>query len=403
MAIGKGLIDPVDSVSGVKFCVLEAGVKYENRDDFVVIALDDGTKTAGVFTKNKFCAAPVHVAKKHLSEASAKYLVINTGNANAGTGKQGLFDANQTCQMLADHLGCNKEEVIPFSTGVIGEHLAMDKIKSAINIMPQAENFNDDYARASSGIMTTDTRPKATSTSVNIDGQLVTISGMTKGSGMIKPNMGTMLSFIQTDADCSEIDLQALLLKATNQSFNRITVDSDTSTNDACLVSATAQSKVKITQANIKQFEQALIELMQTLAHEMVRDGEGASKFIEIKVKNAVSNEDALSIAYSVGHSPLVKTAISASDANWGRILMAVGKAPATQLDVDQVDVYLDDVCIVQNGEKHSEYTEEKGAAVFEKEEFCIVVDLKLGTSEECIWTCDLSYEYIRINAEYRS
>ncbi|MCJ8311791.1 MAG: bifunctional glutamate N-acetyltransferase/amino-acid acetyltransferase ArgJ [Saccharospirillaceae bacterium] len=403
MAIGKGLIDPVEAIAGVKFCVSQAGVKYEKRDDFVVIALADSTKTAGVFTKNRFCAAPVHVAKQHLSQTNPKYLVINTGNANAGTGKQGLIDANQTCQMLAEHLGCKKEEVIPFSTGVIGEYLAMDKIESAINTLPQTKDFNDDYARASSGIMTTDTRPKATTVSVEIDGEIVTISGMTKGSGMIKPNMGTMLSFIQTDADLSAIDLQVLLLKVTNQSFNRITVDSDTSTNDACLLSATAQSKVKITESNINQFEKALIEIMQTLAHEMVRDGEGASKFIEIKVKNAVSNEDALSIAYSVGHSPLVKTAISASDANWGRILMAVGKAPASQLDVDQVDVYLDDVCIVQNGEKHPDYTEEKGAAVFAKEEFSIIVDLKLGSSEECIWTCDLSYEYIRINAEYRS
>ncbi|BCE00638.1 bifunctional glutamate N-acetyltransferase/amino-acid acetyltransferase ArgJ [Marinicellulosiphila megalodicopiae] len=403
MAIGNGLVDPVTPINGVKFCVTQAGVKYSNRDDLVVIALSEQTISAGVFTTNKFCAAPVHIAKKHLCEAKPKYLLINTGNANAGTGKQGLKDAQTSCELLAKQLGCNSNEIIPFSTGVIGEYLPMAKIETAISNLPAVSDFKDDHARAAKGIMTTDTRPKAASIDFEIEGQTITISGMTKGSGMIKPNMGTMLSFIQTDVDVSQIDLQALLLRATNQSFNRITVDSDTSTNDACVLSATGSSGVVLNENTLEIFETKLIELMQTLAHEMVRDGEGASKFIEIKVKNAASNADALSIAYSVGHSPLVKTAISASDANWGRILMAVGKADAGSLDVDQVDVYLDDVCIVQNGQKHPDYTEQKGAAVFAKEEFSIIVDLKLGESEECIWTCDLSYEYIRINAEYRS
>jgi len=403
MAIGKGLIDPVNEIEGVRFCVVKAGVKYENRDDFVVIALSENTQSAGVFTTNKFCAAPVHVAKSHISETQPKFLVVNTGNANAGTGEQGLIDANKTCELLAKQLGCKKNEILPFSTGVIGEYLPMEKIEHAILSLPQALEFSDDYKLAASGIMTTDTRPKAVSNQIEIDGKLITISGMTKGSGMIKPNMATMLSFIQTDADLSLVDIQSVLKSATNQSFNRITVDSDTSTNDACILSATGQSNVVINANNLARFEQALISLMQTLAHEMVRDGEGASKFIEVKVKHAASNKDALSIAYSVGHSPLVKTAITASDANWGRILMAVGKAEAEHLDVDQVDVYLDDVCIVQNGQKHPTYTEEKGAEVFEKEEFTITIDLKAGWCEECIWTCDLSYEYIRINAEYRS
>ena len=400
MPIGNGLTKPVKPMAGIEFSVQQAGVKYSNRKDFVVIKLARDSQTVGVFTKNKFCAAPVQVAKAHLQQQQPQYLVINTGNANAGTGQQGLQDAKQTCELLAQQLGCRPEQVLPFSTGVIGEYLPMPVLEQAIK---QVALFDASYLDAAQGIMTTDTRPKAASVSFQLDGQTLTIAGITKGSGMIKPNMGTMLSFIQTDADLSQIDQQALLQQCVDRSFNRITVDSDTSTNDACVLTATAASNAVITAGNLAVFQQHLLELMQTLAFEMVRDGEGASKFIEVNVSQAYDAATALEVAYSVAHSPLVKTALTAGDANWGRILAAVGKAEVQQLDVDLVDVYLDQVCIVKQGQKHPDYTEEQGAAVFAKEELLIDIRLNNGQACEQVWTCDLSYEYIRINAEYRS
>lgn len=348
-----GLIEPevLLAVSGVRLASVAAGIKKNKSNDLVLIELVEGSRCAAVFTRNKFCAAPVTLAREHLARASTRYLLINAGNANAGTGKQGMRDAVRSCQSVAQHGHCEEDQVLPFSTGVIGQNLPVEKIENAL---PQAfsELAEDNWLAAGRGIMTTDTRLKGVSRQVEIDGRNITITGMSKGAGMIQPNMATMLAYIATDVAIEQALLQQCLLDAVAISFNSITVDSDTSTNDACVLMATgcAGNRV-ITEKNTdyQAFSQALQEVCLYLAQAIIRDAEGATKFITLEVNAATSVEDARQVAYTVAHSPLVKTALFASDPNWGRILAAVGRS-GVEFELDKIQIYLDDVCIVSNG-----------------------------------------------------
>ncbi len=398
----KDLID----VAGVRVAAVASHVRYANRLDLVLMELAPGSTSAGVFTQNAFCAAPVHVARDHLKSSlgSVRYLLINTGNANAGTGKVGVEDALACCDALASAVGIKRHEILPFSTGVIGEKLPVHKIAAGI---PSAlESLGNDWLNAAKGIMTTDTCPKARSTTVQIAGKTVVITGMSKGAGMIKPNMATMLSFVFTDAKIDQATLQSLLQGAVDQSFNRITVDGDTSTNDCCVLSATGQSGIEITKHNASDFavfESALRALVQELAKDIIRDAEGAKKFVTVDIKGGATSKECLLVAYAISESPLVKTALSASDPNWGRILAAVGRAGIDGLDVDKIDMYLGDVCIVTGGMLAPDYTEAQGQAQMNQEQIFITVDLNRGEARETVWTSDLSEEYVRINASYRS
>lgn len=407
MAVGQGLVDSLLPVSGVSIGVACAGIKKQGRRDLVIFELSPGSTVGAVFTKNTFCAAPVHVAKKHLAQTSeTRFLVINTGNANAGTGEQGMDDALETCNRLAAKRSVNPEQVLPFSTGVIGEYLPMDALIAGI---PNALEtlMVDNWDEAATGILTTDTRAKGSSQQFVYEDETITVTGIAKGSGMIKPNMATMLSFVATDAKVSPELVQKICTLASEQSFNRITVDGDTSTNDASVLIATGQADTPLIDSEehplFKHLLKTVKQVMLSLAQQIIRDGEGASKFIEVKVTGSDTVENALKIAYSVAESPLFKTAMSASDANWGRILMAVGKAGVDDLDVDAIDVYLGDVQIVAQGQRAKAYTEEQGAAVVEQEEIQVKVVLNRGEIEEAVWTTDLTHEYIKINAEYRT
>ncbi|WP_020409320.1 bifunctional glutamate N-acetyltransferase/amino-acid acetyltransferase ArgJ [Hahella ganghwensis] len=406
MAVGPGALPDFFEIPGVRIGIASAGIKKPGRKDVVVFELAEGSRTAGVFTKNQFCAAPVVVAKEHLKNDSPRYLLINTGNANAGTGSQGMQDALESCNALASEVNCSASHVLPFSTGVIGEPLPVSKIKSAL---PAAlENLmSAHWPEAASGIMTTDTRPKGATVEVLVEGKPVRISGISKGAGMIRPNMATMLAFVATDAPIAQDVLQQLLTEAVERSFNRITIDSDTSTNDACILTATGQADVTamtdLNQSEWLNFRAALQDLMQELAHAIVRDGEGATKFVEVRVEQAADRQEALDVAYTIAHSPLVKTALFASDPNWGRILAAVGRAEIESLDVNGIDIYLNDVCIVERGGRAVSYTEEAGQAVMDQEEILIRVVLRRGQVKDQVWTTDLSHEYVRINAEYRT
>ena len=395
------------TVDGVEVAVVEAAIRYPNRKDVVLFKLAKGTHTAAIFTLNKFCAAPVQVAKKHIAQQPVEYLLINTGNANAGTGEQGMEDAQASCKQVAKLFSCQESAVLPFSTGVIGELLPMPALLKGIDAC--AKQFNKEAAAqhnlqdAGTGILTTDTREKTASKKVLIDGKTVKIAGIAKGSGMIKPNMATMLGFVFTDAEIKNEQLQGYLQTTADKSFNRITVDGDTSTNDALCLSATARSGVVIDSKNEELFLLALQEVMTDLAQQIIRDGEGATKFVEIKIDGAQSTEEALECAYTIAHSPLVKTALFASDPNWGRILAAVGRAPIVDLDVSKVQLFLGDVQIVENGGLAATYREEDGAKVMQQSDIVIAVDLGRGTSSEIVWTTDFSYDYVKINAEYRS
>ena len=405
MAVGLKRLSQLSPVDGVQIGVCKAGIKYPDRYDLTVVSIDEGANVAGVFTKNQFCAAPVSVSKKHLSlnspSASARYLVINTGNANAGTGEQGISDALKCCEEIARLTQTSPQSVLTFSTGVIGENLPMDRILAGL---PTAiENCKaDNWVSAAEAIMTTDTMPKGFSTTFECDGESVTISGIAKGSGMICPNMATLLSFIATDAKISQDVLQEMLEKANNYSFNSITIDSDTSTNDSCVLIATGKGKLVLDQYSDVFFEK-LLALMKFLAQGLIRDGEGASKFIAVTVKNANDEAECRQIAYTVAHSPLVKTAFFASDANWGRILAAVGRAGVEGLDVNKINIHLNEVCIVEAGARSGNYTEEQGQAVMDKEDIEITIDIARGDIFHTIWTSDLSHDYIKINAEYRT
>jgi len=407
MAVGKGMADVLTPVAGVTIGVACAGIKEVGRHDLVVFELSPGSTVGAVFTKNAFCAAPVITCKQHLQTgAGTRFLVVNTGNANAGTGQQGLDDALETCTRVAAQKSVDPEQVLPFSTGVIGEYLPMTALA---NGLPNAMSTltADNWLDAAQGILTTDTRSKGASRQFEFEEETITVTGIAKGSGMIKPNMATMLAFVATDAPISQSLLQKITEEASEASFNRITVDSDTSTNDSCVVVATGKAPVTEVKQDGDPFYRYLLktmkEVMLSLAHQIIRDGEGASKFISVCVEKANNSSEALAVAYSVADSPLFKTAMSASDANWGRILMAVGKSDVENLDVDNIDVFLGDVQIVQSGQRAKSYTEEQGASVVEQEEIAVRIVLNRGESHETVWTSDLSHEYVRINAEYRT
>lgn len=398
-------VTPFPSVRGVRLSTAAAGIRYRNRDDIALFELPPGSVCAAVFTRNAFCAAPVQLAREHLRVCAPRYLLINTGNANAGTGAVGLRDARTCCTAVARIADCGAEEVLPFSTGVIGEPLPVAAIEAGL---PAAFDALDagGWADAAQGIMTTDTVPKGISRQIEIDGHTVTVTGIAKGSGMIRPDMATMLAFIATDASVAPDLLQRCLQQAVQRSFNRVTVDGDTSTNDACVLMATGGSPLPSMDREGPAYEalcEALAEVCEYLAQALIRDGEGASKFVTVDVAGGRDAEECLSVAYTVAHSPLVKTALFASDPNWGRILAAVGRAGLHELNLERVAIHLDDVCIVRDGGRAADYTEALGQEVMGREEITIFIELGRGIARERVWTCDLSYDYVRINAEYRT
>ena len=405
MPVGLGPLPVLHPVPGFRLGIASAGIKRAGRKDVVIMEAAEGASIAGVFTTNAFCAAPVTLTRKHLS-SSPRYLLVNTGNANAGTGKPGMQAALSTCEALADLCGVNSQQVLPFSTGVIGELLPAAKV---IEAMPAAlaDLAEDNWAVAAEGIMTTDTQPKGSSRQIMLAGQTITITGISKGAGMIRPNMATMLGYVATDAKVAQPLLQQIVKAAADLSFNRITIDGDTSTNDSCMLIATGQAEMpEISSAESGEYQQlveAINAVMLELAQAIVRDGEGATKFVTIQVNGGGNRDECLDVGYAVAHSPLIKTALFASDPNWGRILAAVGYAGVPSLDVEQIDVYLDDVCIARNGSRAEEYREEQGAGVMAKAEITIRIELGRGDYSETLWTTDLSHEYVRINAEYRS
>lgn len=390
----------LNEIKGVKCSSIASGIKSNNSLDLSLISLIEDSSTAAVFTQNIFCAAPVLVAKNHLNH-KIQALLINSGNANAGTGKKGLENSFKSCEIIAEELSIKPEQVLPFSTGVIGQLLPIESIEKNANqlVNSLAENGLVDVAK---GILTTDLVEKYCSVSFEVNGVTVNLSGVAKGSGMIRPNMATMLSFIVTDIGASQDELQQCLNISVNQSFNRITIDGDTSTNDACTLSATNQSGILYSQCKV-EFQNALNELTKKLAHMIVKDGEGATKFVEVRVSGLESNEDCLEVAYTVAHSPLVKTALFASDANWGRILAAVGRARVEGISFENINISLNEVHIISSGEISEQYTEEAGSREMKKSEITIRINLGDFKTNESVWTTDLSYDYVKINAEYRS
>ncbi len=389
-------------VAGINIATAAANICYSDRTDLALIELAPNSTTSAVFTQNAFCAAPVLVAKQHLKKTAPRYLLINAGNANAGTGQGGIDAAMACCESIASVMGCDANQVLPFSTGVIGENLPVDKIKKVIPDLKIDLNPHH-WMAAANAIMTTDTVPKGVSCQVSIGNQVVTITGIAKGVGMIRPDMATMLAYITTDAKVEQALLDTCLEKSVGQSFNRITVDGDTSTNDACVLVATGQSKVAISELNLIEFQQALDKVFETLAKALVRDGEGATKLITINVTEAQNAKESDRVAYTIAHSPLVKTAFFANDPNWGRILAAVGRAGVKDLDINKLKIFLGDVCIVENGGRSASYTEALGQKVMNESEITIDIQLNRGQASSQIWTCDFSYDYVKINAEYRS
>ena len=406
MAVGDVSMPQMHVVQGVKIGSAEAYIRYPNRRDLVIFEFSQGTNAAGVFTQNAFCAAPVHVCKKHLDMGNPRYLVINTGNANAGTGKLGMENAKATCFKLAELAQVEPFEILPFSTGVIGEQLPIERLSQGLQ--PALNTLNDSaWVDAATGIMTTDTTPKGASEQFELDGVLYTMTGISKGAGMIRPNMATMLSFVATDAPIARHLVQKMLKISADQSFNRITVDGDTSTNDSCIFAATGLAGgVEINTEDDARYVavlDVLCRVMKRLAQLIIRDGEGATKFITVAVEGGHDIQECCDIAYSIAHSPLVKTAIFASDPNWGRILAAIGYAGVKDLDVEKIQVWLDNVQICKDGGAAEDYTEEAGASVMSQTEMTIRVDLGRGQAKDTVYTCDLSYDYVKINADYRS
>lgn len=409
MAVGEGALPDFKGIEGVRIGIAEAGIKKAGRKDLVVFELAPGSACAGVFTRNAFCAAPVTICRTHLAGSSdqnfSRYLLINTGNANAGTGEQGYSDAMACCSKLAELKAVAPECVLPFSTGVIGEYLPVQKIEQGLP-SALADLSDNNWASAAEGIMTTDTRPKGVSKEFYYAGERIRIEGISKGAGMIKPNMATMLGFITCDAKLSQGLCQSLISELAEVSFNRITVDGDTSTNDSCILVATGKSaapEIDPEHPDFSGFKQVLKDAFVELAQLIVRDGEGATKFVAVEVSAAQSTEEALEVAYTIAHSPLVKTALFACDPNWGRILAALGRAAISDFDLSRVDIFLDEVQIVASGGKSLSYTEEAGQKVMNRDEITIRVDLKRGKSSETVWTTDLSHDYVTINAEYRT
>jgi glutamate N-acetyltransferase / amino-acid N-acetyltransferase len=394
-------------VPGVRIGVAMAGVRKANRRDLVLMALDPGTAVAGVFTKNRFCAAPVQLCRTHLAATSdIRAIVINTGNANAGTGADGLQRARQTCDAVAALMGVQPQQVLPFSTGVIMETLPVERIVAGLPAA-QAALSPTGWGDAASGIMTTDTLPKAASRQVSIGGCTVTLTGISKGAGMIRPNMATMLGYIATDAAVAPAALQQLVREAADLSFNRITIDGDTSTNDSFLLIATGRAGhapiTALDSADGRVLRDAVVALAQQLAQAIVRDGEGATKFITVQVQGGRNAAECQLAAYAIAHSPLVKTAFFASDPNLGRILAAVGYAGIDDLDQGLIDLFLDDVHVVTLGGRHIAYQEADGQRVMKQSEITVRVHLHRGPAEATVWTCDLSIDYVKINADYRS
>jgi glutamate N-acetyltransferase/amino-acid N-acetyltransferase len=393
-------------VAGVRLGTTAAGIRYQERDDLVVIEMEQGASCAALFTRNRFCAAPVVLARRHLDTGQPRYLLINSGNANAGTGARGMHDALESCRALAALRGCAPEQVLPFSTGVIGEPLPVERLAVAL---PDALSALSErgWPAAARAIMTTDTVPKLVSRVFEFEGERFTVTGMAKGSGMIRPDMATMLAYIATDLEVEASLLQRCLAEAGDPSFNSITVDGDTSTNDSLVLIATGRANcrplVSREDARFSKFSEAVTEVCMALARSIVKDGEGATKLVEILVEDAAGVAEAREVAYTIAHSPLVKTALFASDPNWGRILAAVGRADLPELDIDRVELWLGDVCIVRNGGRADEYTEAAGQAVMDREEILIRVRLGRGEAQARVLTCDLSYDYVKINADYRS
>jgi len=404
MAVGQCDFPHMLNVKGITLGTACAGIKQTIKDDILVIQMSENSTCAAVFTQNAFCAAPVHVAKAHLAH-QPRWLLINSGNANAGTGEQGMQDALYSCTELAKVAGGNAKQILPFSTGVIGQPLPVAKLTAAL---PQAiANLQiDHWEQAARAIMTTDTFPKGVSKTIDIDGHTITINGISKGAGMIQPNMATMLGFIATDAKINQDLLQQCLSVAVEQSFNRITVDGDTSTNDACVVMASGCSSAPEISADSEHyaiFAAGLMDVCKQLAEAIVRDGEGATKLIRIIVEEALNDEEAVRVGKTIAHSPLVKTAFFASDPNWGRILAAVGRSGIDDMVLESVQLFLNEVCIVRNGGRATDYTEEAGQQVMNEEEITVTVKLGRGNAIQEVLTCDLSYDYVKINAEYRT
>lgn len=404
MAVGDTSFPTMHPVKGVRLGTCNAGIKQTVRDDILLMAVEPGGSCAAVFTQNAFCAAPVTVARQHLSQAP-RWLLCNSGNANAGTGPRGMSDALSSCEAAAQVLGGELHQVLPYSTGVIGEPLPLAKLVAALPAA--AANLDEQHwDRAAKAIMTTDTFAKGASERFEIAGETVVITGISKGAGMIQPNMATMLGFLATDAKISAELLQACLANAVEKSFNRITVDGDTSTNDACTILASGASAAPIIEANSAEYEvfaAALNKVCKRLAELIVRDGEGATKLMRIVVEQAQDSAEAVQVAKTIAHSPLVKTAFFASDPNWGRILAAVGRAGVVHMDLEAIEIYLGDVCIVRQGGRADSYTEAAGQQVMNQAEITVTVRLGRGVAVEEVLTCDFSYDYVKINAEYRT
>tara|TARA_B100000745_G_scaffold296793_1_gene242736 strand:- start:49 stop:1269 length:1221 start_codon:yes stop_codon:yes gene_type:complete len=406
MSVGLKHPQSLVKIKGIRLSASSAKIYRKKRDDIALIEITDGSVTSAAFTQNRFCAAPVQISKNHLSKSKPRYCLINAGNANAGTGEDGLSNSKAICRELAKITNCNENEILPFSTGVIGEDLPVEKINK---VLPQlVKNLSEDcWVNVAKSIMTTDTIPKAVSSQISIANSMVSITGIAKGSGMIKPDMATMLSFVATDANVTKDALDKIRDHALFKSFNRITVDGDTSTNDSfLLISTCAIDAPIIDKKDSKEFkilENEIIKVCRELAQAIVRDGEGATKFISIQVDEGIDSSECLSVAYKVAESLLVKTAFTASDPNWGRIIAAIGNSNIRDLDIHKIDVYIDDICIVNNGERSKTYSEDKGKKVMRQNEIILRINLRRGTFSEEIWTTDLSYEYIKINAEYRS
>ena len=400
--------DQLAPIAGLRIGVVEAGVRKANRKDVTVMLLDEGASVGAVFTQNRYCAAPVQVSRQHLAadQVSIRALVINTGNANAGTGEPGLQAARQTCQAMAQLIGVKDSQILPFSTGVIMENLPVDRIEAAL---PKAIEVakEDNWLVAAEGIMTTDTQPKAYSTTAEVDGVKITVTGISKGAGMIRPNMATMLGFLATDAKVDQAVMAQLARELADGSFNRITIDGDTSTNDSFVVIATNKANNAVVNsldsAAGQALKAAMLKVARLLAQAIVRDGEGATKFITVQVEGGKTAEECRLAAYAIAHSPLVKTAFFASDPNLGRILAAVGYAGITDLDQSLIELYLDDVHVVTRGGRNPAYQEEQGQKVMKQSEILVRVNLGRGQAQDTVWTCDFSHDYVTINADYRS
>jgi len=408
MAVGEDTLGELEAVPGIRLGTVAAGIKKPGRKDLVLIEVASGARCAAVFTRNAFCAAPVTVARENLLACAhqPRYLLINTGNANAGTGADGIAAARACCAAVAAVASVESECVLPFSTGVIGEPLPVERLTQAIPFA-FAALAEDGWAEAAEGILTTDTRPKAVSVRFDCDGRSYVVTGMAKGSGMIRPHMATMLAYIATDVAVEQDVLQAMLSELAEMSFNRITVDGDTSTNDACLLLATGAARNTPLRDNTSALYQLLHDAVESvcirLAQAIVRDGEGATKFVTVQVNSGRSEQECLDVAFTIAHSPLVKTALFASDPNWGRLLAAIGRAGVPDFEVERVGLYLNDVLIAEGGCRARGYTEEQGVAAMAPEDIDIRVELGRGGSSATVWTTDFSYDYVRINAEYRS